>query len=372
MSDRPLRVLLTLDAVGGVWEYGLDLARALGERGVESVVAVLGPEPDAGQRAAMFALPNVKLVETGLPLDWLSDGPAPVLAAGAAIARLAVEEGVDIVQHNMVTLGASAPPPMPVIAVTHGCVSTWWQAAKPQEPLAASFRWHRALMGEALRAADRVVAPSASFARNVARQYGLARTPTVVHNGRTPLTDSDTTAIADRALTVGRLWDSVKGAALLDRVAARTAVPFDAAGAVRGPHGETVALTYLNLLGRLEASDLATRLAARPVFVSGASFEPFGLAVLEAAAAGCALVLSDIPTFRELWEGAAIFVPHVDEAAYADAIDRLIADPPVRLAMGDAARSRAARYTPGVTADAMIAIYREAIATRLSGGKAAA
>jgi hypothetical protein len=27
--------MLTLDSVGGVWQYGLDLARALGERGVE-------------------------------------------------------------------------------------------------------------------------------------------------------------------------------------------------------------------------------------------------------------------------------------------------------------------------------------------------
>ena len=39
-----------------------------------------------------------------------------------------------------------------------------------------------------------------------------------------------------------------------------------------------------------------------------ALYEPFGLAVLEAAQAGCALVLSDIPTFRELWDGAALFV----------------------------------------------------------------
>ena len=46
-----------------------------------------------------------------------------------------------------------------------------------------------------------------------------------------------------------------------------------------------------------------------PIFVSAARYEPFGLAVLEAAQAGCALVLSDIPTFRELWDGAALFVP---------------------------------------------------------------
>ena len=98
------------------------------------------------------------------------------------------------------------------------------------------------------------------------------------------------------------------------------------------------------------------RWAARPVFVSAALYEPFGLAVLEAAAAGCALVLSDIPTFRELWDGAALFVAP-DEAAIADAIAALVADPARRAALGEAARARAARYTPDATAAAMAALH---------------
>ncbi len=53
---------------------------------------------------------------------------------------------------------------------------------------------------------------------------------------------------------------------------------------------------------------MATAYAAATVFASMARYEPFGLAVLEAAQAGMRLVLSDIPTFRELWDGAAIFV----------------------------------------------------------------
>ena len=52
-------------------------------------------------------------------------------------------------------------------------------------------------------------------------------------------------------------------------------------------------------------------MARTAVFVSPALYEPFGLAVLEAAQAGCALVLSDIPTFRELWDGVALFVAPV-------------------------------------------------------------
>ena len=68
------------------------------------------------------------------------------------------------------------------------------------------------------------------------------------------------------------------------------------------------ALAHLQPLGELDERTLAGCLSARPVFVSAARYEPFGLAVLEAAQAGCPLVLSDIPTFRELWDGAALFV----------------------------------------------------------------
>ncbi len=372
MSHEGMRVLLTVDAVGGVWQYGLDLARGLAARGAEPVLALLGPAADAAQCAEARAIPGATLIETGLPLDWLCDSPAPVLAAGAAIADLAREMRVDLVQLNMPTLGAAAPPSVPVIAVTHGCVATWWQAARPGEPLAGEFRWHRRLMNEGLRAADRLVAPTASYARMVARHYGLPRTPQVVHNGRTPLVSGPVNALHDRVLTVGRLWDRVKRAELLDRVAARLPVPFAAAGATTGPHGERVHLEHLHLLGQLDAAALGRELAARPVFVSAASFEPFGLAVLEAAGAGCALVLSDIAGFRELWDGAALFAPQDDEAAYTDAIESLIGNVELRLRLGEAARQRAARYTPQAMAGGMLALYADLLGERLPRNRVAA
>lgn len=368
-----MRVLLTTDAVGGVWQYSLDLARGLGECGVETILALLGPAPDAVQRGEAQAIAGATLIETGLPLDWLCDGPRPVLAAGAAITDLARAERATLVQLNMPSLGAAAPPPIPVVAVTHGCVSTWWQAAKPGEALAPEYVWHRKLMSEGLRAADHLVAPTASYARTVARHYGLPRTPTVIHNGRSPLLSGAEAVQTDRVLTVGRLWDGVKRTELLDRVAARLPVPFDAAGALIGPHGERVAIEHLHPLGQLDAADLGRHLAPRPIFVSAASFEPFGLAVLEAASAGCALVLSDIASFRELWDGVAIFVSGDGEAGYIRAIEALLGDPFERRCLGEAARQRAARYTPQAMADAMLAVYADSLGERTtSRGRVAA
>ncbi|WP_222103348.1 hypothetical protein, partial [Salmonella enterica] len=83
--------------------------------------------------------------------------------AGQAIAALAAALDVDLVQLNMPTLAAAGPLPVPAIAVTHGCVGTWWEAARPGVPRARDYRWHSVLTATGLRAVDRVVAPSAAY-----------------------------------------------------------------------------------------------------------------------------------------------------------------------------------------------------------------
>jgi glycosyltransferase involved in cell wall biosynthesis len=118
-----------------------------------------------------------------------------------------------------------------------------------------------------------------------------------------------------------------------------------------------VRLDHAQALGKLPAEDLSALLSRRPIFVSAALYEPFGLAVLEAAQAGCALVLADRPVFRELWNDAAIFVDPLDEHAIAAAVDSLAADPAQRKALGSAARTKAACFTPERTASAMLALY---------------
>jgi glycosyltransferase involved in cell wall biosynthesis len=114
-------------------------------------------------------------------------------------------------------------------------------------------------------------------------------------------------------------------------------------------------LANATALGELSEQDLAAELAVRPIFASAALYEPFGLAALEAAQAGCALVLSDIPTFRELWDGVALFAGPNDSSGFEWAIGYLLDNPDERRRLGEAARERARRYTPSAMADAMLA-----------------
>jgi glycosyltransferase involved in cell wall biosynthesis len=298
---------------------------------------------------------GLTLVDTGLPLDWMAKTRESIRTAGEAIAKLAESHSADILQLNAPALAAEAKFPVPVVAVAHSCLATWWNATKGGEP-EGDFKWRANLTGEGLRVADHVVAPTAAFAEATQRAYGLPTKPTAVHNGRSPL-ELPRVAPHDFAFTAGRLWDEGKNVGVLDAAAARLAVPLYAAGPDEGPNQDRIQLQHARGLGNLGEKELARWIAGRPVFVSAALYEPFGLAVLEAAAAGCPLVLSDIPTFRELWEGVATFVDPMDDEGFARAVTEIVGDDLLRTRMGAAAKERAKRFTPEAMAARMAEIY---------------
>jgi glycosyltransferase involved in cell wall biosynthesis len=111
-------------------------------------------------------------------------------------------------------------------------------------------------------------------------------------------------------------------------------------------------------LGPLASGAMHTWYAQASIFAAPSRYEPFGLAALEAALAGCALVLGDVPTLRELWTGAATFVPPNDREQLADALSKLITDDDMRATQGHLARKRAATFS----AARMLAAYRNAYA----------
>jgi glycosyltransferase involved in cell wall biosynthesis len=205
-----------------------------------------------------------------------------------------------------------------------------------------------------LARASAIVAPSLAFAAETARIYDVE--VTTVHNGRQRAWTRELPQ-GDFVFTAGRLWDEGKNVATLDAAAARLKVPMQAAGPTQGPNGAVFSPSRLQALGTLSTTRLAGLFAARPIYASAALYEPFGLSVLEAAQAGCALVLSDIPTHREIWGGAAIFVPAKDDAAFASAINDLMTDPDERQQLGQLARARSAHYTPRRLARGMAEIY---------------
>ncbi len=342
--------MVTTDTVGGVWRYAVEVAAGLaGFRGKVTLVG-MGPPASPAQRAEALAIEGLTFIETGLPLDWTAPDEAALDAASAQLRKIAAEAGARSVHLHAPALVGGASWPVPVVAVVHSCVATWWRAVRGAGELPPDLAWRARVTAAGLRRADAAIAPSRAFADAVETEYGVHNVG-VVHNGRRPVSDAAPTERA--VLAAGRLWDEGKGMAVLDRAAARLSAPVRAAGAVQGPGG-IARFDHLDLLGTLDEKGMARARARATVFAAPARYEPFGLAVLEAAQAGQALVLSDIPTFRELWDGAALFAP--DDDALVATLERALDDPAPLAAR---ARERAEQYSWNRLAAATLAKHSE-------------
>lgn len=344
----PARVLLTTDTVGGVWTYTLDLARQLVRGGMEVELAVLGPPPSLDQQHEAAAIAGLRLVMLDLPLDWMADDAKTLREASRTFFALCRRMEVDVVHLNSPGLATAATGDIPLVVGLHSCVATWWKAVHPEEPLPADLAWRSAEIGQGLAAADMIVVPSRAFSAAAREIYPDAAPIHVIHNGRDLPAVEPVTKEPDIVLTAGRLWDKAKNVATLDQAAAAMLpMPVFAAGPTEAPqpHGPAFENRNMKLLGTLPTGEMRSWLDRSSVFVTSALYEPFGLGVLEAAQARCALILSDIPTFRELWDGAALFVGPRDAAGLAEAIRRLIADERTRTEMAEAAFRRSGRYS---------------------------
>jgi glycosyltransferase involved in cell wall biosynthesis len=367
------RVLMTADAVGGVWSYALELARGLARADVETTLAIFGPAPDDEQVAEACTVAGLTLIETGFPLDWDTNvDAAGIERAAGGLADLAAAGGADIVHLNSPIFASGMRFPAPVVGFCHSCVSTWWQAVKGEAPLPEAFVWRGEKLRDAYQRCQVLVAPSAAFAAATAAVHRLPAKPVVVHNGRDTHSPVPATKPARMIFTAGRLWDEGKNVATLDRAAAALDIPVHAAGPLAAPDGRTVHFEHLRTPGRLTEAQMGDWLSARPVFASVSRYEPFGLAVLEAARAGCALVLSDIPSFRELWHGVASFVPAGDPAAIATALQQLLDQEWLRRRYGRKAAKRAAVYSTALMAERMLEIYASVSGSRGFDGRVAA
>ena len=94
--------------------------------------------------------------------------------------------------------------------------------------------------------------------------------------------------------------------------------------------------------------------------------EPFGLVALEAAAAGKAIVASDIGGLRDIVVDGetGLMVPPEDRPALVAAMERLISDEGLRQRLGAAARERAARFSPESIVPRFEDAYEMAVANR--------
>jgi glycosyltransferase involved in cell wall biosynthesis len=357
MAPSARRILMTADAIGGVWTYATELSRGLCERGDEVTLVVMGPAPRADQLASLQNIHGLQIELTNLALEWMDPEGSDIANAHDRLLSIAQRLHPDIIHLNSYR-EAVFDWPAPVLVVAHSCVRSWWRSCRGGEP--DDRRWCRYAedVAAGLVAADMWCAPSESFRRTIEALYPVRSPGQVIRNGaRVHPTSHDKEPFI---LAAGRLWDEAKNLSTLAAIAPDLDCPVRVAGPIAPPgagpsRSEAANLAWLGVLSRPE---LTAEMRRAAIFAAPAVYEPFGLSVLEAAACGCALVLGDIPSLRELWQGAALFVAPQDCGALCNTLQRITRDHDLREQMQRAALMQARRYSLDAMADAYRELYR--------------
>lgn len=351
-----LRIFMTADTVGGVWTYALELMRALPE--ADFALATMGARISSEQRAKVSQLKNATLYPSSYALEWMDDPWEEVDCGGVWLQEIASDFRADVVHLNGYA-HAALEWHVPVVVVAHSCICSWWRAVKSSDA-PPEYDEYRRRVTAGLRAADLVLAPTAAMRDSLHEHYQFATETRIVPNARAAHLFRPA-AKQPVIFSAGRFWDEAKNLAALEVVAPRVQWPIEVAGEIVHPNGSATKPQHVRSLGRLTNAQLAERLSGASIYALPARYEPFGLSAVEAGLSGCALVLGDIPSLREVWGDAAIFVEPSDHDALADALNDLIADEQKRRAFAERAECRAREFSPSRMAVGYLSAYAECL-----------
>ena len=349
------RVLMTADAASCVWQYALELGRALTAAGHEVALATTGGVPGREQRREADAIAGLELHASAYKPSAQEDC-SERRAAGHWLCDLAASIQPSVVHLNGFD-HADLPWKAPVLLVAHSCMQSWWRAVHGT-PLPESWRGYRQRIAAALRMADLVVAPTRATLRGLQQHQGPLRAARVIPHGHDAL-NMPAPSKGEYVFSSGDLADRGHNLAALGAAAARVPWPLCVASPGELHPDNADAMAGVRMLGRLNGSQSAHWLARAPVYALPARHGPVGLSLHAAALARCALVLGDIESLRETWDGAAIFVDPRDDEALARTLQRLIADKAARECYAELAFVRAQRFSASAMGAAYAAAYAE-------------
>jgi len=354
----------SLTMFGGVQGQVLGLARALRELGVDAriVAPCDGPPPEPG------------IITVGPSTRVPSNGSVAPIAAGRAVARRTIE-ALRTFQPDVLHLHEPLSPgpnhaalvgtTLPAVGTFHSARAGrngWYETFRPGlKPMMRRLAVSTAVSEDAKRqvtltfGGDCEILPNGvDIARLAHGRVTPAPVPAIVFVGRHERRKGlavllDAFAGLEREAQLWVLGDGPHGAALRDR----------------GVPG-------VEWCGRVSEEEKQARLRGATIACFPAlDGESFGVVLLEAMAAGTALVASDIDGYRTVSraEREAVLVAPGNATALRDALRALLDDPARRAELVAAGRLRADQFSMAQLAERFVPLYERAIvAPRASVG----
>ncbi len=374
-----MRVLMTTDTVGGVWTFTSELTRQLLRRGHSVDLVSLGREPSADQRAwahqlqaqaedaaAATASPTFTCTFTKTPLEWMQTNDRAFEEGQMLLLDKLQQHPADLIVANQFCFGRLATA-IPRIVVAHSDVLSWAKAASPSalEPSPWLNRY-TAMVQSGLLDAAAVVTPTQAMGKALAGSFFLPRNYLIIHNG---VSVEPAAAPAPerrlQAITAGRLWDEAKGLQILADL--RSPMPLRIAGdnTLGSDDPQTTWPEPLQNLGPLSRPALHEQFRESAVYLCTSLYEPFGLAPLEAALCGCAVVARDLPSLREVWAEAALYF--TDQASLQSILQALASNAGLLAAAQARAHQRASLFTPERMASSYLHLFETVLTQHRPG-----
>lgn len=358
-----MRLLMTTDTVGGVWTFTRELTEGLLSQGCSVMLVSFGREPSAEQaawtnRMATAWEDQFRFLPTCFALEWMQENENFHAESADLLKRVAAEFRADLLHANQLCYGTLTHQ-LPTLVTVHSDVRSWFAACRGHEPEPSPWiERYDQLVERGLRAASAVAAPTAWMLAQAQQRYGPFHNAGVVPNGRDIPAVPGTFARQRQAVTVGRMWDEAKDLALLEKVS--SPMPLLVAGEHLGPDATTyLPAQHLQWLGPLTEADVLDLFRRSSIYVATSRYEPFGLAPLEAALCGCALVARDIASLREVWGDTATYFR--DAAELSGILQALHRDEDLVRTMAQRAADRARLFTRQQMTERYLDLYRATV-----------
>jgi glycogen synthase len=351
-----MRVLITTDVVGGVWQFTRELATGLLNQGSSVALVSFGGDPSADQLAQCAGLKKrhgsrFLYESSSVPLEWMQQNSGAYQNALPTLMNVIKEFQPDLLHSNQFCFGAM-PVDIPRVVTAHSDVLSWAEVCRdgPLEP-SAWLHQYQDLVTSGLAGASLLTAPTRWMLDAVRRNFPVQCPTAVISNGRSLPKLADASPQM-RAVTAGRLWDEAKDIRILADVA--SPMPLYVAGEVQ--HEGATAVSQrgrVSYLGRLREDELLDFFRQSAIYICTSRYEPFGLAPLEAALCGCVVLARNIPSLHEVWQEGALYFD--DPPALSQLLHNLAGDP----AALQAARYRSGYRARAFSSERMVASYCE-------------
>lgn len=356
----------SFDAHGGVQVHIQDLTEELIRRG--HYVSVLAPSEKENNEEWMVATGGTVAIRFNGSVARLSYGPR-----SAAKTKKWLEAGnfdvVHIHEPGTPSLGMHAlrNAEVPVVGTFHASLDRSKARALTAgiiRPLLERISARIAVSDEARRtlvehhAGDAIVIPNGVYTRvfreatPLAQWEGTRERPVIVFLGRL---DEPRKGLPIFAGAIDAVLDQFPGARFL--VAGRGEA--HALEAALRDHPESV-----ELLGGISDEEKASLLAGATLYIAPQTGgESFGIVLVEAMAAGTAVVASDIAAFAAVLDngGAGELFTNGDCVSLAEHINDLLAHPHRREELAKAGQLRSALYDWETVTDQIVAVYEEVV-----------